>query len=441
MLAMNCEDGQGTGPNGWTDHSDFDGRDSVKHGIAAIAFLMGIVGSQAAFAERPELLELQVGGQTLEGQAVAYNQQDFWLMQRDGRLEKLKIGSVSKFRTIAPRFQPYRAADMRTELRKEFGRAYEVVGTGHYLVVATPGTGREIADLLEENYRSFVTQFNVRGFKLDTPKFPMVAVVFPSQDAFAAYARKEGVPVSKNILGYYQPASNRIALFDHNAGTLIKSDPPIGLPGGKAFFAKPAGLNSSLKDTIVHEGIHQIAFNTGIHSRLGQNPKWIVEGLATVFEAEGIRNRSGNRGAKSRINAERLKNFIDYGTKRRKRRTLSAFVSSDFPFQAAVIDAYAESWALTYFLIETRSKSVSKYLQILADRDPLQPYSARERLSDFQKAFGKDPDKLEVEYLRFMADVVRSSASTSPTSTKVAATELQFLLRQAAATQKCRCSR
>ncbi|MCP4507358.1 MAG: hypothetical protein GY826_13325, partial [Fuerstiella sp.] len=41
------------------------------------------------------------------------------------------------------------------------------------------------------------------------------------------------------------------------------------------------------------------------------------------------------------------------------------------------------------------------YLQILGNRDPLQPYTSKDRLADFQKAFG-DVSRLEVEFIRYM---------------------------------------
>ena len=42
-------------------------------------------------------------------------------------------------------------------------------------------------------------------------------------------------------------------------------------------------------DTIIHEAAHQTAFNTGVHTRCGDSPRWLVEGLGTMFEARKVR--------------------------------------------------------------------------------------------------------------------------------------------------------
>ncbi len=155
---------------------------------------------------------------------------------------------------------------------------------------------------------------------------------------------------------------------------------------------------------MIHEATHQVAFNTGLHSRMGVNPKWIVEGLATVFESPGIRESASNRGeAFGRTNKERYVWFGNYAKSRRKPKSLAAFVSSDKLFETSALDAYAEAWALSFYLVETRSTKYAKYLKTIATRDPLKEYPEAERLADFKKAFGNDLDMLEADFLRFIS--------------------------------------
>ncbi|MCA9072183.1 MAG: DUF1570 domain-containing protein, partial [Planctomycetaceae bacterium] len=139
-------------------------------------------------------------------------------------------------------------------------------------------------------------------------------------------------------------------------------------------------------------------------TRMGENPKWIVEGLATVFESPGIRESSSQRGkAIQRINRERYVWFQNYVKSRRKPKSLEAFVSSDRQFQSAALDGYAEAWALSFYLIETRPAKYAAFLKTITSRDPMKAYPANERVADFQKAFGKDLDMLEADFLRFFA--------------------------------------
>src|SRR5204863_7870023 len=138
--------------------------------------------------------------------------------------------------------------------------------------------------------------------------------------------------------------------FPEEPGFNVGPQNPFRLPfasgGDPAFWGSFEG---SLKDTMIHEATHQVAFNTGLHSRVGENPKWVVEGLATVFEAPGIRSSGAGPAVKNRINRERFIWFGNYAKARRKPKSLEAFLSSDDLFKSAVLDAYSEAWAFSFF--------------------------------------------------------------------------------------------
>ena len=379
--------------------------------LLVVAAVAGLADSAAA--GRPETIRVQLDGESYTGRAVASNSNTFWLMQRDGQLVRLPVHGVKSFRKVSARFQAFRATEMRTRLLQEFGKDFEAVGTRYYLVVAPRGHGKKYADNFDQVCRTFITHFKAKGLRLDSLKFPLVAIVFPNRQAFQAYAKQDGVHTKMSILGYYHPRSNRVAVYDNIRQTpkvLTKVEGASGLGTAATVHARPAGPNPQLKSTIIHETTHQVAFNTGLHSRIGATPKWVVEGLATMFEAPGIRKRRGRRGAASRINNKWLPRFRK-SLHSRKQRTLAAFVSGDEPFRATPLDAYAEAWALSFFLAETRATKYSKYLRILSGRDPLKPYYARDRLKDFQSAFGKDVDKLEVEFVRFINGLNTGRAS------------------------------
>ncbi len=92
-------------------------------------------------------------------------------------------------------------------------------------------------------------------------------------------------------------------------------------------------VEGNLHDTIVHETTHQVAFNTGLHSRIGQTPKWVIEGLATMFEAPGIRDSQKSSSPKSRINRSRYVWFGNYMQSRRKPHSLADFVGDGRPLR------------------------------------------------------------------------------------------------------------
>jgi Protein of unknown function (DUF1570) len=381
-------------------------------------------GAARALGAPPALIEVKVFEQTLQGKVVAHTRDWFWILGQDGRLQMQPSDRVSNFRQISPRFSPWSFSIVRDQLQREFGKSFSVAATRHYLVCAHEDRrARAYAETFEELFRTFQMYFSVRGFKVPEPEFPLVAIIFPSGDAFFKYAAREKVAAVRGLKGYYLLTSNRIALFEEGDDRLSWNDPAGDVPELFAWGEGPsvastrdfpfaigsssvyASIQGSLKDTMIHEGTHQAAFNTGLHTRVGVNPKWIVEGLATVFEAPGVRNSSANTGVKSRLNHERQMWFGNFAKARRKPQSLESFIVNDDFFDQNVLDAYSQAWALTFFLNETRPRNYADLLRAMAARDPLLGYPPEARLADFQKAVTKDLKLLEAEFLRFMAEL------------------------------------
>ena len=116
-----------------------------------------------------------------------------------------------------------------------------------------------LAERFEELYRSFVHYFSVRGLSPRRPAFPLVAIVFYSQQEFFRYSAQNGFRIGPGTLGFYSADTNRILMYD-----------PDGGRGDDAAWQEAA-------ETIIHEAAHQTAFNTGVHSRYTMPPRWTVE--------------------------------------------------------------------------------------------------------------------------------------------------------------------
>lgn len=325
------------------------------------------------------LLQLQIGEQRLEGRVAAHNDQKCWLLSRDGRMAVVPTDDVSDFRELEPRFRPYSALDLRDRLQSEFGRGYEVKTSSHYVVAAPSGAVTRYASLMEAVYRQFHTYFTTRGFRISEPEFPLIAVVLPDEESFIKYCVAEGAAPKPGLRGFYMPGSNRVALFEV-AGQSRADD---------------------VDDTVIHEATHQVAFNTGVHSRIGPSPLWLVEGLATLFEADGIRKRETGREIGDRINMSRLEWFQEFRRNRRLSKSLESFVRDDGAFKSAPLDAYSQAWALAFYLSESRPVEFAKYLKTVATRDPLKPYDGDSRVKDFRECVSRDLEFLETGMLRF----------------------------------------
>ena len=84
--------------------------------------------------------------------------------------------------------------------------------------------------------------------------------------------------------------------------------------------------------------------------------------------------------------------------------SLSTLISSDGRFQdtSLALDAYAESWALTYFLLKRYPREYVSYLEALSKKDVLVEDDAPTRLKQFREAFGEDLRALDGEFVRYM---------------------------------------
>ena len=167
----------------------------------------------ASGADPTSTVELRVGNEVHVGRVAARTSQQTWLMQRNGQLREIELSRVKSFKQISPKFSPLTPMMLSTELNREFGADFETATTRHYVVVAPKGKSKQYVELFESVYRTFHMHFSVRGFEIDEPEFPLVAIIFPNQAAFVKYATQEGVQTQKGLAGYYKPSSNRVALF------------------------------------------------------------------------------------------------------------------------------------------------------------------------------------------------------------------------------------
>ncbi len=282
-------------------------------------------------------------------------------------------------------FQPYSFGRLRNELQRELGRGFEVSVTPHYVVAHPRGHGAEWAGRFEELYQSFRHYFLVRGFRLSEPEFPLIAVVLRSQQEFQQYNNKQGARAPRGLLGYYSSATNRVTMYDVTNGQ-----------SKRAWFENAA--------TIIHEATHQTAFNTGVHNRLRPPPRWVCEGLGMLFEARGVWDSRHVTGSGARINRDRLAQFHSYAASRRKPDAIQQLVISDRRFRTGVNDAYAESWALTYYLVETQPRKFAEFLQRTAGGPNFTEYSAGQRWQDFTTTFGENFPLLNAKFVRYMKD-------------------------------------
>ncbi|RLS75411.1 MAG: DUF1570 domain-containing protein [Planctomycetota bacterium] len=399
-----------------------DRRLIVRRLAAAILSIL-VTGEVTCAESKSRLIEIKDEFQTYTGKIIAKDSERCFLMDEFGVLTTHHISRLTSFRIVGDSFHRVSPSEFRKQLLTEFRSGYDIHVSAHYVVVGKKGKAKAYATLFEEIYRQVDSFYSIRGFETSEPEFTMVAIVFNTVDEFKEYCGRDQMLWSEDLRGYYSLKSNRVVLYDRPAKLNASTESPVdgdtsaastsndALTADELTLENPAsnqatlaamlnGVAGETADTIVHETTHQVGYNIGIHSRIGETPTWVIEGLATVLEAPGIRVR-GSSDAADKINTVRLNWFNTEYESRRQPGDLARMVAGDEVFRNQALDAYSSAWAFTYFMTENpaRARSYIRYLRILGERDPLQHYTAEERLKDFQSAFG-DVSKIEMDFLR-----------------------------------------
>lgn len=300
-------------------------------------------------------------------------------------------------------FQPLSQAELSTKLQEEFPNEFKVHTTAHYLILYNTSRtyARWCGALFERLYGAYHNYWRRRDLPQQEPQFPLVALVFRDKASYVKYAKRDLGEAAGAAIGYYSLRTNRVAMYDL---TGVGSSPlaPRSFAQIDAVLSRPQAERTVA--TVIHEATHQIAFNCGLHDRSADIPMWLSEGVAMYFESPDLKSKRGWRTIGA-VNAYQLAQFRRY-TAVRPEGVLKQLIADDRRFRRVqtVTGAYAESWALTYFLLRTREEQMVAYLKLLSQKKPLVKDDQATRLEDFTKHFG-DIDELEQKFLRYMEEV------------------------------------
>lgn len=345
----------------------------------------------------------------LVGQVLADHEEGVLLQGRDGQIWPINAKAVLSRSSNDQSWSWLAGQELSDSVLAELPPGFETYSTAHYLICHN--TSRAYAQwcgsLFERLYSAFTNYWKRRGFDLDEPSAPMVAVVFADQKSFASYSRAEAGAAAGSLIGFYSLRTNRIATYDLSG---------IESLVGNRRRATVAEINQILRRpdaqrtvaTLIHEATHQVAFNTHLHSRFADIPVWVSEGLAIFFETPDLESQRGWRTIGA-VNYPRLEAFRE-ALPDRPDGALKQMIADDSalrdPKRAAA--SYAEAWAWHYFLLKQRAEQYQAYTRLLsakAAKSPWAPPNSEERLADFEAAFGNDYEKLDADFLRFMSRV------------------------------------
>jgi hypothetical protein len=329
------------------------------------------------------------------------------LLARDGLIKAITPDELIKQTSDADPFMPYTREQLAERLLAELPKNFNVLPVKdykHYLIFydTSKTYAQWCGSLFERLYRAFTNYWSHKGFELAEPEFPLVAVIFADKQAYLKFTRADLGEAGESIAGYYNLSTNRMTMYDLTGAALAgRSSAGIGTGAQiNQILSRPEALQTV--STIIHETTHQIAFNSGLHARLSDCPVWFSEGIAMFFETPDLNGAKGGWGGIEAVNGVRLEQFQKY-LYRRPANSLYTLIDTDKRLHniEQTPDAYAEAWALTYFLIRQHPKEYVAYLRMLSKKKPLLRDSPETRLNEFQQTFG-DMKKLDAEFLRYM---------------------------------------
>jgi hypothetical protein len=301
------------------------------------------------------------------GLPISWNSEEVVLLESTGRIASFSPAEISSHSILGESFKPTTAMHLRGKLQEEFGRSYAVDGSGDFVIVASPGTVSKWTKVFAELQRSFFQYCTTRGFQIKKPDFPLVGIVFRNDAEFFRHAAENQIKVDPRTAGFYSILTNRLYLFE---------------PNGSGIDQREAMA------TIRHEATHQLAFNTGLHQRLSSPPLWVMEGLASIFEAPGMTESRSTTSAKMLINQTRIESWKSLA-KRPDQLTQSfeSMVRDDRLFKSDPDAAYSIAWAVSLYLSERDSTKYARFMRSVSSLPIGKPYDSSSRVRDHYTNF------------------------------------------------------
>lgn len=320
--------------------------------------------TESVQAQTRGMVEFYAAGRLQQGLPLVELTHELLVIGRDGWMHAIDPRQPeSQVRPLAEPYAPASAPELRNQLQAEFGRDFEVLSTANFIVVQPRGRGERWARLFEQSHRGFVSYMSKRGVRVRQGRFPMIAIVFPDADAMYHEFKRLNIDVTR-VAGLYSADSNRV--MTHDGGHLEK-----------------------IATTVRHEAAHQSAFNSGVHSRVNDTPRWISEGVGQMFEPASMTDPQRSNRLADRVNDDCLQYLRrEFGEDTSAlSEAVMQLVGDDAMFEdpKRIDDAYAVCWAMMFYLAERDPAAFAEILNHTATRPPFQPYTRSQRLRDFEQ--------------------------------------------------------
>jgi hypothetical protein len=346
-----------------------------------------------------DIVTYQHGGRqvTVTGTLVETSSLDKLLvMTADSHYHPIDKQSVLKHTSDSTPFKYVDKEVLSRTLQREFGNQFHVQNSAHYVVCSSASAAHtnRCTAALERLFKGFFAFWKNRGLPLTHSPNQLVIVLHADPEVYQQHGQDELGDAISSVHGYYSQKTNRVNLL--TADIAQRNGSSRGVSGI---------LDARTMATVIHEATHQLSYNSGLQTRLAPHPLWFSEGLAIFFEPPDRKTQTGYQpiGSVSPLHL----GIYRATSQARKAMKFEEMVSYDRAFRdsATIRMAYAQSWALTYFLIRARRVEFLTYLETQGAKQALSIDSPEFRLRDFEDAFGGTIRELQREFQQYMQRV------------------------------------
>jgi hypothetical protein len=356
-----------------------------------------------------ESVDTQLDGQrvTLTGRVLLTAQDGGILLEeRNGCIHRLPPSEILSRTADTQPFSGLSAEELAEDLQQQMGDSFRTLTTDHYVVCyhSSEQFAAFCGSLLEHvrnEFVGFLTEKHALTFAPQYSHLP-VLIVADQHELIRVAGRQHPEQQFDDVPGFYSIRSNQILIVSAPLNEDIRST-----AGVRRQLAKTPKHVA----TIVHEAVHQLAFNSGLQIRFADNPLWLSEGLSLWFEPVELNAKLLWKGP-GQVNSRHRSQYLlprnnrnqpgesgkgESATPEPRPQSvaLNDLVKSDELFlnPETVAQAYATSWALTSYLIRKERTAFETYLKRMAERKPLVVVTPEERLEEFRAVFGKSADE------------------------------------------------
>lgn len=340
-------------------------------------------------------------------------------------------------------------------LLSQAGKGFKIKRTAHFLIAydTRRSVVNEFTSRLEFVYSSVYRFCDRYEFEAFRPKCRLEVLFFNEPPAYYRYIAAVWSFSAGGTYGVYSELENRSAFFNViNEPALIQlhadilasrknldqltqamkniqgSQTPVEVlfPDGRRVVLSKRQVKKKIKESqrelksldrrrknfsarinrmvIQHEIAHQVLFNTGAHIRGARNPRWLVEGLACLFETPPGRTGAGI-GTVNKTRLEDFRSAIRGKTNKRKLTSAdfrSAVASGSIVSPRELISNqellgargqngatnYAVAWALTHYVQRKHRDQLAKYMKAVRSREIGVEIPPEAELALFERHFG-----------------------------------------------------